>query len=312
MNVPDETGPIFAMISRNGQLEVYARDATYAALLPDQMDKDRKNPNMPPATKKLSSVGSSSPIVARVYLQPREIMGNFPLKHSNSEEILEHFHACKDAILQADQVASDLMGEFQPLLAASKGSGFKKVDGVVRAPHIENLTLRLGSFFGHAKMAIQAVGDAFNSFYGLEKADDPVTNGNFDYARDYLARQPQPFAEYLDFLNQSKALTAMIIRARNGFEHPVPPGPNTLTITNFEIHDSNVVTPLWNFPSEKPTAVFLDLPVLLSGLVQFAEGNFVHCFLDNINVPIAVKVVPIPDSQINPDCPILYRMEIGR
>jgi hypothetical protein len=162
-------------------------------------------------------------------------------------------------------------------------------------------------------MAIQAVGDAFNSFYGLQKkAEGPVTNGNFDYARDYLARQPQPFVEYLDFLNQSKALTTMIIRARNGFEHPFPPGPNTLTITNFEIHDSNVVTPLWNFPSEKPTAVFLDLPVLVSGLVQFAEGNFVHCFLDNINIGLAVKVVPIPESKINPDCPIPLRMELAR
>jgi hypothetical protein len=309
VDLPPETGPIFAMIPRKGHLEIFARDATYAALTPDQMDQARKHPNMPPALKKLASVGSASPIVARVYLQPREIMANFPLEHSTSEEILEHFHACKDAILQAEQVASDLLGEYQRLWAAANGPGFKIVDGVLHAPHIENLNLRIGDFFRHSKMAVQSVGEAFNSFYGLQLGDGLVKNGNFDFARKYLARQANPFQDYLDFLNQSNAVTAMIVRARNGFDHP---GPDTLTITNFDIRDGGVVAPLWNFPSEKPTAVFRDIPVIMSSLVQFAEGNFVHCFRDNINIGLAIQVVPIPESQIDPNCPICLRLEIAR
>ena len=150
---------------------------TYAVLLPDQMDKDRKHPDMPPAVKKLSSRGSSSPIVARVYLQARDIMGTFPLKHGTAEEILEHFHACKDAILQADGVVSDLLGEYEPLWAAAQGRGFKVVDGVLQAPHIENLDLRLGDFFRYAKMAVQSVGEAFNSSMGCSSQMDRLKTG---------------------------------------------------------------------------------------------------------------------------------------
>ena len=165
--LPDGAGPIVALVPRNGQLEVYTRDATYAAMTPDQLDKGRTRPDMPPAVKQLSSVGASSPIVARIYLQVRDIMGNFPLKHGTSEEVLEHFHACKDAVLQSDQIASDLLGEYLPIWEAGETKGFKVIDGVLQAPHVQDLTLRMGHFFRHAKTAIQAVGEAFNSFYGI-------------------------------------------------------------------------------------------------------------------------------------------------
>ena len=73
----------------------------------------------------------------------------------------------------------------------------------------------------------------------------------------------------------------MISRARNSYEHP---GQDPLVIKNFEFQDGKLLAPLWHFPSDKPTAVFKDMPVILSGLVQFAEGNFVHAYLDNVGM----------------------------
>jgi hypothetical protein len=301
LSLPPEAGPIHELIPRQGHLEVIARNAIYAMVTADQMDPARKSANLPNSLKKLASIGSASPIVARVYLQPRQLMANWPLKRSSSEAIIEQFHSCKDAIQQADEIAGDLLGEYDAIIKAASGPGFMIRGGALHAPHIEKLDLRLGGFFRHAKIAVQSVGEAFNLFYGLAtKADGPVKNGNFDYARNYLSRQQTPSQSYIAFLNQSKNLTARIVRARNGFDHP---GPDTMQITNFEIRDGNLVAPLWNFPSEKATGVFLDLPVIVSSLVQFAEGNFIHAFADNLNAGMPLQLVPIPRARLTPSAP---------
>jgi hypothetical protein len=298
-DLPSDTGPVMAMISHKGSLETYTRDGTYKIFTADEMDRNRTVDNLPPAGHTLlASVGSSNEIVARSYLQIHELLNNFPLKNGTPAQILECFHDCKDSLLDAAQIASSFMKEHEKVLS----SGIKSADGALVYLTIPNLRASVGEYLRHCKLAIQAVGEAFNTFYGLKVVDriKPVKNGNFQNALAYLTSLSDPYhAPFIESLEKALPFTSSLINARNDIEH----SNQQFIFENFRVVDGKFEHPSWNLESKNPSLIKLDLPEIARLILSFSEMVFVYSFLDNVNIPISFKIVPISDSEICADYP---------
>ncbi len=68
------TGGLTAMCSCDEFLEIYKEDVTFRIRTPESIDPKRTNPNAPFVAAVADTVGSSSPAVARVLLQGRDIV----------------------------------------------------------------------------------------------------------------------------------------------------------------------------------------------------------------------------------------------
>src|SRR5712692_5775154 len=74
LDLRDGTGGITAMCSCGEFLEVYKQDRTFRIKTPESIDPDRTNPNAPFVAAVSDTVGSSSPAIARVLRQGRDII----------------------------------------------------------------------------------------------------------------------------------------------------------------------------------------------------------------------------------------------
>jgi hypothetical protein len=102
IGLPAETGTITRMVGHDGFLEVYTTLATYRTETPDNLDPERKVPNMPWAKKKAADVGSANPIVARIFLQAHDAIKNATLTRGDTKTILSHLHSCKQELVSCE------------------------------------------------------------------------------------------------------------------------------------------------------------------------------------------------------------------
>ena len=305
-DLPAETGPIVRMIPNEGFLEIYATHGTYRVQTPDNLDPDRKVPNMPWAQKKASDVGSSNPIVARVFLQAHDALDQAKLTRGNAKTLLSRLHACKEELVACEFIYLGIKKEHERIEKLIRERTVSRKGSAVECPQISDLSRLATNFLTGAKRAIQAVGEVFNDFYAPPKGNK-VKNGNFGFAVKHLKKLDPSNSGYLEFLKHFEPAVKVLVELRNGQEHPEP-GSMTV-VENFDLGANGFVVPRWGRTPEPLRPILPEMKGAIDCLIQFAELNFFFGLMDHLDGMFPQMVVDIPVGTRDANCPIRFRLE---
>lgn len=152
------TGGITGMCSCADFLEIYKEDVTFRVRTPESIDPERTNPNARMVAAMTNDVGSSSPAVARILLQGREIIEAAAFERPvDVPAVVQLLHAAKEEVIVCEKVAARVAGRIDQIIEEIK-AGSVKADRRTRSlsalPQVPNLHPDATTFLIHAKRAI--------------------------------------------------------------------------------------------------------------------------------------------------------------
>ena len=134
-------------------------------------------------------------------------------------------------------------------------------------------------------------------------------NANFEFAIARLENSPSVNQSLLDYLKKAVPTTKRLVDLRNGLEHPN--GDDRTIIEDFRPTPGGIDPPAWHRGNLVVKSSLLDdIRFFLDFLICFCENVFFHGLLDNIAINFPFEVVQVPDSKVDPECPVLYRLEL--
>jgi hypothetical protein len=289
-------------------IEIYAENATYRLKTPDHLDPKRTVPDMPGSQSVHALVGSSSPFIARIVIQSDEALGNWPLRSGNRDTIKRHLHACKEDALTCDAAYRQLKIPYEAAVARVLEHKVPIKDRTIECPSLPTLRDNATAFLTSAKRALQSIGEVFNQFYAVDGNKPRVENANFEFAIVRLEQSPPINIGLVDYLKKTVPALKRFADLRNGLEHPN--GTDMTQIEDFHPTPSGFNPPTWRRGTLVTKASILeDMNYFLDILVYFSETVFFHCLMDNLAVNLPLRVAMVPESKIDPGCPVLYRIE---
>jgi hypothetical protein len=263
---------------------------------------------MPGSQSVHALVGSSSPFIARIVIQSVEALGNWPLRRGNLETIKHHLHACKEDALICDAAYHRLKSPYDAAAARIVEHKVPIKNSTIECPSLPTLRDDATAFLTSAKRALQSIGEVFNQLYAPDGKKPKVGNANFEFAIERLEQSVPVNQGFVDYFKKTVPVVKRFVDLRNGLEHP-----NSHDLT--EIEDFHPTPGGFNPPSWRRGALVTqasildDMSYFLDFLVCFCEAVFFHCLMDNLAVKIPLQVVPMPESKIDLECPIRYRIE---
>ena len=307
MDFPPENGAIKSMVGFDEYMEIYAVRATYRVKTPDNLDPQRTVPNMPWSNSTNASVGASNPIVARIVIQSVEALGNWPLRNGDPKILKRHLHACKEEALACEAAYNRLKPHHEAAVQRVTEGKLPVQRNIIDCPTLPNLREDAAAFLTSAKRALQSIGEIFNQFYVPDNKTPRVINANFEFAITRLENSPPVNQDFIDYLRKVVPIVKRFVDIRNGLEHP---GPNDATvIQDFLLTPNGIAAPTWHRPTLVSSGpVIEEMRIFLDFVVVFFEYVFFFGLLDNIAVSIPLEMQPIPDAQVDPECPVHYRL----
>jgi len=307
MDFPPENGAIKSMVGFADYMEIYAVRATYRVRTPDNLDPARTVPNMPWSNSTNATVGASNPIVARIVIQSVEALGNWPLRNGDPMVIKRHLHACKEEALACEAAYNRLKPHYDTAVQCVKEGKLPVQGNVIDCPSLPNLRDDVAAFLTSAKRALQSIGDVFNQFYVPDNKKPLVANANFEFAITRLESIQPPNQQFIDYLKKMVPIAKRFVELRNGLEHPT--GKDATQLQDFRITPKGIAAPAWGRTTLVPEGPILEeMHTFLDFVVVFFEYVFFFALLDNIAMNIPLEATPIPEAQIDPECPIHYRL----
>ena len=297
------TGPLVRLVAMDDEMWGFKQDGLHRIIPPDVVDPKRLNASLPTQTSFDTEFGASDPTVARLFLQPTDMLHVVFSDQSREPKGLRRalFELCssvKSAAKAYDGLSSRLRATKIEAVDHKPGA-FRTVE-VTRAgtllPEVEAL-------LGHLKRSIQATINLPSFLLGTQFTGKPNVDG---VRKELTARYGSADGLVLLFDEVRDELVRMI-DVRNGSEHPRT-GYRT-TVTDWHLGaEGKPVEPTLHFEREG-AAVRLPLNQFLidsiSIVVEFAEQLFLWC-MDKQECPgVRCGIEEIND--IDPTCPIRYR-----
>lgn len=305
VDLKEGVGPITALVPLASHLEIYKRDATFRLRSPESIDPTRSNPNAASTVAVTVGVGSSNPIVARVFLQAHAILkGAAFSKQIRSEQVLEELHACKEALLTCQNASERVNARVDECIAQVEGS-LKMSRGRVfdSFPTVANLTDEVTTFLISAKRAIKHMCNLPVCFL-----DDIGSHSNFDHLGKALMKAVGHESAVTKFVQDQADLVRYLIDLRNFQEHPVE---RRTIVDDFKMEpDSTVSVPMWYLNGETPRPIAAEMRALLDRLTEIAEALFVLLVGDALVDWVPYVLIEIPDGTRDEVLPIRYRLEV--
>lgn len=301
------TGGITEACSCGEFLEVYKEDMTFRIRTPESIDPSRTNPNAPMVAAISDTVGSSSPVVARVLLQGCDIlkMAIFD-RQIDKEAVVEALHACKESLIVCEKTAQRVASAVDKIIEEMQTSGIKR-DSRGRAlnpfPQVLELESEATAFLIHAKRAIQAICRLPSMFLPV-----PAKDNNFDALGKTLATAVGEQAPVTGFVQTNAAGVRYLIDLRNYQEHP---DKKRTIIDNFAVmSDGSISVPMWYVAGDTPSPIRDEMLAAVEFLVQMAEAMLIHLVMHVIDKRFPFFIEEVDATQLNPKVPIKYRLSI--
>jgi hypothetical protein len=308
LNLKGGTGPILHMIGMKDYLEVFKPDWTFRLQGPENIDPEETLDDVPWVVQEIPNVGSSNPIIARVFIQTDSALKNKRLKGKiDASRVLAAMHACKEELLTCDSIYKKLKPEHDAIIEKIDCGELERDGKVLNPfPRLASLEDCASQFLICVKKAIQRVADVFCEFY----PSAVVKNGRFNHAIKFLETNRPDYTDYLTFLQQEHQNIVTLLDMRNFQEHPGD-GGKTTTIFNFRLTPKGIRPPSWFVTGKPETGVLTDMPLMIEFLVQFAELNLLFCLMDNLADSIPYRIDEIPAEKRDQNCPIRFSVEFA-
>jgi hypothetical protein len=307
VELKEGTGQLTAMCACGDFLEMYKADKTFRVKTPESIDPDETNPNCPWIASPVSDVGSSSPIVARVLLQGRQILESAALEvNVDKEAVVMKLHACKECLVVCENVSRIVVGHIERIINEINAKGVP-VGGAGRVlnpfPQVPNLEADCGIFLVQANRAIKLICELPSLFLPIKKLDT-----NFDHLSKTLDKPIGSNTPLTVFVKSNAAAVCHLVNLRNFHEHP---RELKTVIENFLfLPEGKVQVPTWYVSDQAPMPIKEEMPIFTQFIVQLAEVMLIHLVMQTISKKWPFIVIQVPDSEVDPAVPIRYRLSL--
>lgn len=311
MEVKGGTGGITAMCPCGEFLEIYKEDTTFRVRAPESVDPEETNPNAPWVASISDSVGSASPVVARVLLQGAEILKGAMFDGDvDKDAVVQLLHSCKESLVVCEKVAKRVASRVDAIIEEIKSSGIPRDNygrGLNPFPQVPELEPDTAVFLIHAKRSIQQICRLPVAFLPIQAKDN-----NFDDLAKTLAKSVGDSAPVAGFVRDNAPGVRYLIDLRNFQEHP----KNKKTvIDNFRVMpDGSIRVPMWHVSEQQPHPIREEMLAAVDFLIQMTEGMLIHLVMGKATKNIPFIIEEIDDAKVDPKNPIKYRLsiDIGR
>jgi hypothetical protein len=263
---------------------------------------------MPFEFRKISDVGTSHPVVARLAAQTGEVLKWMNIDKGAHDAIMKlYVDALTQRLLRCHKIRDDLANKLNEGLSKYTA----QPDGRAReVPHVIGLQEAAEEFLYQAKNFLRDLLGLFEIVYGcpLKDASD-LTNmkgtGDSELVK-WAAANLGPDHYLTQLLKTEQEWIAEVIRMRNAVEHPGGHS-STLKVTNVRVYPEGFVPPTWQRNSGAESSIIHDMDIILNNMLTFAEEVLVHAAMDKVHTK-HVRFYEIPVEQRRPEMPIRFRV----
>jgi hypothetical protein len=266
---------------------------------------------MPMVFQQISNHGTSHPVVARLQVQIGELLKSTSLKEEERQAIFGASFEASMRLIQCwdirDKLSADcnkLETEFQP----------PEPNKAPTIPSIVGLRHEAETFLYEAKNFLRDLTVVINTVCGTE----------FDQAGQFSRLRNKDESEIgrwavirfgevdpiSKFLRAHTNWLGQIVKMRNAVEHPGGRS-GTLEIFNYEMAPNiGIIRPAWRLRDASPTSIVDDMSRVCDGLFGFAE-ELIVLLIEKFLPEGLFEIHQIPEEQINPQCPLRFRVGLS-
>jgi len=264
--------------------------------------------------RKISDVGTSHPVVARLILQTTEVLSWAGSEKAKQDAIKTlYIHALTPKLLNCHKSRDEILRLAKESLANIKKQNNPHIREV---PHVIGLEALIGQFLYDAKNYLRDLLRLFACVYGcnLEDASDFADmkdkgEGNFvKWANDQFGTDNS--LSKMVLVDQS--WIGEIVRSRNAFEHPGGRS-GTLVIQNIrQRHEGTdqYTPPTWQRTGRPESDIVTDMDSGLENLLTFGEDLLVQVAQRGEQAK-TIAFYEIPAEQRRPECPVRIRVDLS-
>ena len=262
--------------------------------------------------QQLSDYGTSSPIVARLSIQTKDLLPFFEISDFKRAEIFSIFFSnIQPKLMACDRIKESLTNE---VLTHQKsiddcGLQIQTHGNAYTLPAILELEHRVETFLYSAKSVLRDLTQIFIILFDKDFQRRARFNEVLKWAKDTFGIED----EYVKMLNEDQKWIKRIVDMRNAVEHPGG-GSGTLHIDNFtSIEDDQkvmVIEPRWSLNNDSKISIVQEMNVIVSDLLTFCEETLV-LNIQRFKKPFPIQIAEIPEKERDPACPVRFKIEIN-
>jgi hypothetical protein len=262
-------------------------------------------------TKQLEH-GTTNPIVARLTVQPLEILNHCKIAKAHQEKFIEvSTGELAKRLLRCWEIKQGLCKEAERCRAEFKPPA--PGEPAVEIPQIPRLREECEDFLYQAKNYLRDLLKLVNLLWGTqyEDASEWVKGkGGRPSLKDFIVGKFGEKHVNVTFIRQYPACIEPFALMRDAVEHPKSA---QLVLKNFTRDGRALREPVWSLEKNGkveygPLPIIDDMDVAVRNLVVLAEDMLVMWAQVNLVAPEASEVRAIPETRRNPASPVKYRI----
>ena len=257
--------------------------------------------------QKILDIGTSNPIVARLLVQPKQILESFTLSLTEEQKKeIKNILGAKVALRLINCYKKYI--EIEEEIDKINDMGFKKQlsSNSINVPSIIGLQYSCESFLYEAKLALRDLTELFNVLYNKS-----FNGARYDKVANWACDKFGENDDLFKIINENQmSWIKKIIDMRNAVEHPSS-NLGELVIHNVKLINTHkppfLEEPKWYLEGNIESSILSDMKTIVGNILSFSEDILVVLLskLPNhlpYNAPIKFK--EIPEEERNPSCPI--------
>ena len=311
---PEDKAPIKEIFKFNKELFVFTTNGIYQINFAEQIDPKNTFPESRHSYKKIYSYGTQDPIVARTFIQFKNISCSFPdLKKKMLPQIWNSTKLLIECQKSLDKIRIDIMRlgpKCDEIIEKNKS-----MREVLPLPQVDDLEMKVSNFFNNAKKFIATT---FKLPHDL--LDIRETGMNWESAINQIEKHYGKNSLLAIRLNKyDMSWMTFVSECRNALEHPeenykveiknflmMPGNKFALPSLRYNLTNSSYIQ------TNKKQGEFLDivsnLEIITLNMLEQYEEVFLFCLEHKplLLGPFKIYILKYKDEEIKKDCPVKY------
>lgn len=260
--------------------------------------------------QKTSNYGTSTPAVARTFLQGCEILGFFRASDAQREEAKGVLHELQRHLVRCVEIRDSIAQEVTTAheQVKTKGLEVQSSGRAVTLPSVPDLQSRGESFLQSAKLAIRETALLVKPFYG-QKHDH-----RYHKVAAWAERQSGSDDNFTQAIKAWEPWVKRVIDMRNAVDHPDDKPGGKLITASFDLGGTpaapELLDPTWGLLGEPQRPVVAEMDAIIEGIIKLGEEVLAGLFYKlKDNFPLVIYEIPAEER--DPNCPMRLRVGLG-
>lgn len=308
----DDSGIIAIENVNDTLLLIFKENSIYKLLTADSTDPQNTQPETGHTYEKIATFGSTSPYVARVFIQFKRIIDQVFPTAPIKPKLLEQIWSLNEQLLLCAQLESAIRGQLDYVMQTCdlliEQNKFNRA--IPPLAKVKNLESDAKSFLLNGKQFLIDCFKLISLFTDLPLG--ARDEAHFDKHIKWLKQNRPDLNDLSLTLDNDIHWIRRLSECRNAIEHPGP--GQSLTIENTKLHPGNKFSlPTWSYDlknkinvQESSIPIHEELDTYLNNMLYLLEDILLLCISENLPNNGIFSIYVHADEDIKASCPIKY------